>query len=128
MKKINTTANLNSLINSSFFFCCSVLFSLGIFSGLMFKTISAKLILSSIFFCIVSYASCNKFGGKIVYGGMEKPFIFSLGTTLFFLGSLFASQKIEYFILSILCFIPGLYFFYKGYKRGPHYGWENYLR
>ena len=119
---------IRSLINSSFFFCCSLLFSLGILSGLTFKSIAAKLISAIIFFCIISYASRNKLDGVEVYGGMEKPFVFSFGATLFLLGSLFASQKMGYFGFSILCYIPGLYLFYQGYKEGPHYGWEVYLR
>ncbi|KKQ53199.1 MAG: hypothetical protein US70_C0005G0033 [Parcubacteria group bacterium GW2011_GWD2_38_11] len=117
-----------SLISSSFFLCCSLVFALGLPTGLFAKSINAKLILAVIFFCIIYRYSRNKLAGRIVYGGMEKPFAFSLGATIFFLGSLFSSQKMDYFGFAILCYIFGIYFFYQGYKEGPLYGWENFFR
>ena len=108
--------------------CCSVLFSVGLISGLFAKDILAKLVLAFVFFFIISYNARNKLAGRVVYGGMEKPFIFSLGASMFFLGSLFISQKMEFMIFAIPCYAPGLYYFYRGYSAGPHHGWENYFR
>jgi hypothetical protein len=120
--------NVGYFINSSFLFLCLVIFGFGLIGGIFVKNITNKLIVAAIFFCIARYFSRNKLAHRVVYGGMEKPTLVSFGATLFLLGSLLASQKMDYLFLSFCCFAPGVYCFYCGYKEGPHYGWDNYHR
>lgn len=119
---------IECFIISSFIFNCSLVFSFGLLLGIFIQKISAKMAFAFIFFCVASYLSRNKLDGRIAYGGMEKPFTFSFGISMFFLANLFMSQGMQYFGFAILCHIPGIYFLYQGYKEGPFNGWRNYLR
>lgn len=120
--------NEEATVLGSFILLCSLIFLAGLLSGIYVRSVSEKLICVAILFFLVAYISRNKLEGRILYGGMEKPYVFSFGLSLFFLGSLFLSQKTQFMEYAILCYVPGVYFFYRGYEAGPFNGWSNFFR
>jgi cation transport ATPase len=111
------------LVFSFFVFSCSLLFFIGLPGGLLAKSIFSKIIATAIFFVITFSFSRQKLLGRIVYGGMEKPFVFTLGISLVLLSFLLFSQP-QYLIPSVIFLFPGLYLYHKGFSAGPHLGWS----